>query len=83
MTPEGAEEIVAQYLTARAIEMGADLLEWEDYPDIGERDWMWAVAGVRGVGDDMEPSRPAFDEAYAVLKKRADQWAAEHEGARP
>lgn len=68
MTPERAIEVVAQrilWLAAR------NWPEWEQYPEIGERDW-YAVL------DHIDRAVPALDNsdeftrAYALLTKRAE-----------
>lgn len=45
-------------------------IEWEDWPDIGEDDWIAVMAEVARLA--ASPDRVEFEAAYELLKMRAD-----------
>lgn len=45
---------------------------WEDYPEIGERDWIAICQAVKRVTEKRNPSQDAFRAAYTHLASRAE-----------
>lgn len=46
---------------------------WEDYPEIGENDWIAICEAVKRVTEKRAPSVVAFNAAYKHLAGRADR----------
>lgn len=62
-----AMDTMAREMLARA----AETIEWEDYPDIGENDWMDLMKRVKS----LVPRYPADQVrlAYKLLEQRAEK----------
>jgi hypothetical protein len=59
--------IVAQQIAANAVRD----VEWEDYPNIGEYDWIW----ITELLEVLVPEAHAIDEAFTLLEQRAEEAA--------
>lgn len=69
MTPEEAIRIVARNVAVNRLLLAED--EWESYAEIGQHDWRTVVDEVT-LRLVTRPSTEEFDQAYAVLKARAE-----------
>lgn len=67
MTIDEAKRIVARQVIFDA----ARLVDWEEYPDIGEEDWSDVVQFVSEFSD--APMVDDYTEAYVLLSARANQ----------
>jgi len=68
VTDTKAIDIIARHALANAVFDIED--SWENYPDIGERDWEWIV---HEAGQLLPyPDKAKYDEAYALLSARAN-----------
>lgn len=47
-------------------------VEWENYPEIGEQDWVRVVERVGEIAALIAPDQSEFEAAYDYLKERAD-----------
>jgi len=45
---------------------------WEEYPEIGEDDWLEISQRVQDIADRSNPTGPEFEAAYAHLMERAE-----------
>lgn len=75
-TVDQAHDIVARHLLGACVDRCRDVDNpgWEDYPEIGARDWtaVWARMESWHVN---RPSQAQFDGAYAFLAARAGEVA--------
>lgn len=47
--------------------------DWEDFPHVGEYDWVRVLAAFRVIAAQYQDNSHEFDVAYARLMRRADQ----------
>jgi hypothetical protein len=74
MDTEQALAVVArQVVSAACTEDFATGVEWGNYPEIGEADWIAVVARVEAL--TTPPGATDWHEAYALLEARADPTA--------
>jgi hypothetical protein len=73
MSPEDAYWIVARRVVANAAS-GANQIEpeWENYPEIGEHDWVLVLGRVNDVCRQFNPKDQSYSDAYALLTERAE-----------
>ena len=69
MTPEDAIDIVAQHAIAAMVEDGDEDL-WEDYPEVGEADWLAICDKMNELAPYPNPER--YEAAYSLLEARAE-----------
>lgn len=72
---QNAIETVARYIVGRAYSNPAASvhdIDWEDYPDIGERDWQRVVDRAVAITADLRGNREAYQAAYDLLGHRAE-----------
>lgn len=67
MRPRKAIRIVARHAIANAAAIDID---WEDYPELGERDWEAVEAEINRLTPT--PDLDRFDKAYELLAARAE-----------
>jgi hypothetical protein len=71
---QDAIELVARHVTAQIIDDTNVGQYWEDFPEIGEDDWLRIA---KAVGEQVHAAdnatRPEFEAAYKLLAARADQ----------
>lgn len=60
---------VLAYAVGRALEF--PLVEWGDYPELGEHDWDAVVARVRHLADRTDVQTEKYEAAYRHLATRA------------
>jgi hypothetical protein len=60
----GAVDVVARHVLANLAEGAAE--QWENYPEIGESDWVAVAARVQALAQP-RPAPDLFAEAYAYL----------------
>lgn len=62
---------VATIVLDRAV-MGGDVGDlWEEFPDVGENDWIRISDAVTHIAQELYPPPTVLDEAYATLARRA------------
>jgi hypothetical protein len=71
VSTDEAIEIVAQGIAAAAVLDASTDSDWGGYPDIGEHDWGRVMDRVEEMSLELDPTGALFDEAYALLGKRA------------
>lgn len=73
MTPDEAIEIVARHHISSTIRaaMDTDYRGWDNYPEIGERDWR-RISDLAEKLTPPEPSRDMYEQAYELLADRTD-----------
>lgn len=62
-------ELAVLLVALEAVASAAEAITWEDYPQVGEGDWLQVQAEVMRIA--RHPSR--FPEAMTLLEKRAGQ----------
>lgn len=73
MSPEEARELVARHIVSTAVQDSlGSLIRWEDFPDIGEHDWLAVNARACELVAPMTATEETFKAAYAVLAERAE-----------
>jgi hypothetical protein len=74
MSPESALDIISGHLVYAALDsaLTAGLIDWSDFPDIGENDWHTVVRDAQNKARVFESTKEQFQAAYAVLAARAD-----------
>jgi len=65
-----AIDIVARELIYLAIE--GQYVTWEDFPELGECDWVSVAAKAEEIVGRSRPSNAEYEAAYAYLEQRAD-----------
>lgn len=70
---EMSKAIVVDRIIAHLASDGERVSEmWEEYPEIGENDWIAICEAVKRVTDKRAPTVVAFNAAYRHLAGRAD-----------
>jgi hypothetical protein len=74
MSAEVAQDVISGHLLYAALDtaLTAGLIDWLDYPDIGEHDWATVVRDARNKARVFESTKEQFQAAYTVLAARAD-----------
>jgi hypothetical protein len=74
MSAETAQDIVSGHLLYVALDTALTnrLVDWSDFPDIGEHDWEAVVRDAQNKARVFESTEDQFKTAYAVLAARAD-----------
>lgn len=74
MSPEVAQDVISGHLLYAALDsaLTAGLVDWSDFPDIGEHDWATVVRDAQNKARVFESTKDQFKAAYAVLAARAD-----------
>jgi hypothetical protein len=74
MSTEEARELIARHLVSAAVHnaMLHSLVTWEDFPDIGEHDWLALIARVNELVAPMAANEETFTAAYTALANRAE-----------
>lgn len=49
---------------------GGHFADWEDYPDVGEEDWLRVIKRIADLGLNMQPGTAKVDQALELLRKR-------------
>lgn len=60
---------LARDVVARSVILAE--VEWEDYPDVGEYDWLKVIDEAKRIANSLRPSKPEYGPAYDHLKQRA------------
>ena len=68
MTARQAIQVVALQAIHMACVDGGGCPQWEDFPEIGEGDWLDVLAEI----DRETPAQPAYFTAYDILEARAN-----------
>jgi hypothetical protein len=65
---------VARRVLVQAVEraLADPVVEWGDYPDLGEHDWDAVVKQVRHLANRTDVQTEHYDAAYRHLAERAD-----------
>lgn len=71
MTVEEALQVMAEVARAAAVQTGLGHLEHEDFPEIGELDFL-RIVEMAGRDAPSPPPVALSDEAYELLAERAD-----------
>ncbi len=66
-----ARDIVARRVVNRLINEDTLGCLWEDYPDIGEHDWIAVTKQAERIVERLDPAGEKYDAAYAFLSSRA------------
>ena len=74
MSTEAAQDVISGHLLYAALDsaLTAGLVDWSDFPDIGEHDWETVVRDAQNKARVFESTEDQFKAAYAVLIARAD-----------
>jgi len=74
MSAEAAQDVVSGHLLYIALDIALTnrLVDWSDFPDIGEHDWQTVVRDAQNKARVFESTKEQFLAAYAVLAARAD-----------
>jgi hypothetical protein len=77
MSTEAAQDIISGHLLYIALDIALTnrLVDWSDFPDIGEDDWQTVVRDAQNKARLFESTREQFQAAYAVLSARANEGA--------
>lgn len=69
-----AIDMVAHNIAGLLLTSAAELesVEWEDYPEIGEYDFVAVMERVESIAKAMRPTTAQFSAAYDFLAERAD-----------
>jgi hypothetical protein len=66
-----ARDIVARRVVNRLINEDTLGCLWEDYPEIGEHDWVAVTKHAEVLVERLDPAQEKYDVAYAFLASRA------------
>jgi len=66
-----ARDIVARRVVNSLVNGDALGCLWEDYPDIGENDWIAVTKQAERIVERLDPAGEKYDAAYAYLASRA------------
>jgi hypothetical protein len=68
-----AIDVVARRAISAAAEPSfACEVEWGNYPEIGEYDWLAVAERVNEIRRSLDPPQESFDAAYALLESRVE-----------
>ena len=67
-----ALDIIARRIVNRLINEDTLGCLWEDYPDIGEHDWVAVTRQAERIVARLDPAGEKYDAAYAFLSSRAE-----------
>lgn len=76
VTPDDAIDTVARYVVARSYGGPAATvveIDWSDYPEIGEHDWLAVLDRANKLITNMRPDEETYQQAYRLLADRADE----------
>ena len=66
-------QLVARYIVYAWLTDSDREPAWEDYPEVGERDWERVVEEVKALGRSVDPGLDEFKKAYQQLADRAEK----------
>lgn len=66
-------QLVARYIVYAWLTDSDREPAWEDYPEVGERDWERVVEEVKALGRSVDPGLDEFKKAYRQLADRAEK----------
>lgn len=67
-----ARDIVARRVVNRLINEDALGCLWEDYPELGEHDWVAVTKHAEVIVERLDPAQEKYDSAYRFLAARAE-----------
>lgn len=70
-----ARDIVARRVASRLIDEDALGVLWEDYPEIGEHDWVAVTKQAEHIAERLNPSDDQYTAAYFYLASMASDEA--------
>ncbi len=70
-----ARDIVARRVVNRLINEDTLGCLWEDYPDLGEHDWVAVTKHAEVIVERLDPADEKYDVAYRFLAARAEEGA--------